>query len=73
MTLHQHIIGRLRLLLGNCPMCNSNPRKVGDCWVCKGRDQDAPMTRQHKDVFWIRYRAHVSGGLFNARDQGKGI
>ena len=49
--------GRIRLLFGFCPKCNSDAPRIDHCWVCCGWRwaYDGKPTRNVKEMWWKRF------------------
>jgi hypothetical protein len=51
-TFKEKIIGKWRLLLGNCPNCNSDAPKMYDCNICDFKDNYHGRTKKEDRQYW---------------------
>jgi len=61
------LVGKIRLLHGFCPMCNSDAPELYDCPVCNyyssaGGDK-WPPSKSTKSNWWNKYKGAVNGKL----------
>lgn len=55
MKLIKILIGKLRMLLGFCPCCNSSAPELYDCAVCNFYHGKFPPSSATKRLWWENY------------------
>lgn len=50
--LRKKIIGRWRLLFGNCPKCNSDAPEMYDCNICDYKNNYNNRTKAQDRIYW---------------------
>jgi len=60
-------VGILRLLVGSCPMCNSDAPEVDNCPTCNGYGSSSgdqfPPAKQVKLLWWGTYKEAIDAKL----------